>query len=113
MRAIGVALVASGVLAAAVTAGPAAGASFKACEPVSFTPGSTFQSSHYGANNVRALRTTCSVARKVASKSEGKGASGYVSRGFSCKAGGLSAGVRHWTCKSGRKQVRFTTVGNG
>jgi hypothetical protein len=110
-------LVVSCALALAMTAAPASGASFKPCKAISFTEGSTFEGSHYGANKIRALRTTCAIAQKVAAKAEGKSGNAYSTRGFSCKAGGLSNGARNYTCKSGtgskRKQVRFATLGDG
>jgi hypothetical protein len=92
-------MAAAGVLALAA---PAAHAdATKSCGDLPFDQGTTLESSNYGAGDLTALRTSCSVARLVAHDLEGRGGLSYTSHSFRCKGTATSSepGARKdWRC---------------
>ena len=73
----------------------------KPCGELAFSPGTTLESSNYGAGDITALRTSCPVARLVVRGLEGRGGLSYSAHGFRCKGTATSSepGARKdWHC---------------
>ena len=104
-----------------VVAAVPASAAGTSCGGASYGSSAPVGSTHYGAATIRAVRTTCPVAKQVALASEGIGGERYVSKGFRCVPRALeSSGARRYVCTKIKKpreglrpKVTFKTLGNG
>ena len=94
---LGVSVVAAMSVAAAAPG--AASAATVACGDISFTAGSTLQSSSYGAGNIRATNVSCATAKSVARGVTGESKGRYTKRGFSCRrTATIRRHVESWRC---------------
>ncbi|WP_232680873.1 hypothetical protein [Nocardioides sp. R-C-SC26] len=97
---------------------PAYAAAWTDCGEVSFSPGTTVGSGHYGVQKIRADRVACPTARKVAARAEREqGEPRYSFTGFTCvRKAGRDDGRTTYTCtkrSSGAMSARITFLGVG
>jgi hypothetical protein len=85
------------------------------CGSASYGSSAPIHSTNYGVANIKATRTTCGKAKKIALASEGNGGRVYTKLGYKCKPGNES-----FTCTKIKKpadgpvpKVKFQTRGNG
>jgi hypothetical protein len=107
-------------LALTPASGAQAAAVAKDCGSASYGSSAPLSSTHYGVANVKAWKTRCGKARKIALASEGKGGQTYTKDGYRCRPGAMEEGIRPYTCTKIKKtaegtvpKVRFRTWGNG
>ena len=116
-------IIVTGVTAAAAlgVGAPAAhaAATWKSCGEVSFSGGAVADS-HYGATNIRALRTGCAIAKSVARGVQNARDHRYTSHGFVCSGHVTGGGYSAYSCVKTQTdsdglhdKVRFTAVGVG
>lgn len=81
----------------------------RGCGSITFRP-----NSDWGVWNIRAKRTSCRTARKVARKSKNmnvvSGPLGYRAKGFRCLGTRITLGLNSvdWNCRRGKSRVSFT-----
>ena len=97
-----------------------AAAGAKDCGSASYGSSAPLSSTHYGVGAIKAWKTRCSKARKIALASEGHGGETYTDNGYRCRPGAPKAGKRpyvctkiNWSQDSPRPKVKFRTWGNG
>jgi hypothetical protein len=97
-----------GLCAGAAGADPSTAAA-RSCGKIAFEPGTEF-----GVSDIRATRTSCSVARRIARRSKShdiyETPRRYRALGFACR-GRLNDDalpVVRWSCRRGKARVKFT-----
>ncbi len=85
------------------------------CGSFSYGSQAPLHSTNYGVANVKATKTACAQAKRIALASEGKGGKVYTKAGYRCKPGNQA-----FTCTKIKKpktgtipKVTFKTRGNG